>query len=304
MSIAVEHCVSADAWRFRYVGLKCEQRIMETRETPLKKLLILLGALAMALTMALPAGAITDGEPTADHPEVVLILMEVDGAPAFRCSGTLIAPTFVLTAGHCTNNFPGPGTFTGMRVFTEADVDNGDNNYPIAGPNAVEAIRWEAHPDYETAPFFVNDVGMIELDTPIVLSDYGDLPELDSLDAYAKSRGKNKARFTSVGYGLQRINPVFIEAARERYIAHPKLNAINAPGMTGDFSLLLSNNHSTGGTCFGDSGGPNFIDGVGDGTVVAGVTSFGLNGNCAGTGGVFRVDRKNVQDFINGFMNP
>ena len=56
----------------------------------------------------------------------------------------------------------------------------------------------------------------------------------------------------------------------------------------GDFSLLLSNNASTGGTCFGDSGGPNFL---GDSNVVAGVTSFGLNGNCAGTGGVYRVDR-------------
>jgi len=43
-----------------------------------------------------------------------------------------------------------------------------------------------------------------------------------------------------------------------------------------------------GGTCFGDSGGPNFI---GKSNVVGGVTSFGMNGNCAGTGGVYRVDR-------------
>ena len=35
--------------------------------------------------------------------------------------------------------------------------------------------------------------------------------------------------------------------------------------------MLLSNNHSTGGTCFGDSGGPNFL---GDSSVVAGVTLF------------------------------
>jgi secreted trypsin-like serine protease len=62
----------------------------------------------------------------------------------------------------------------------------------------------------------------------------------------------------------------------------------NAPGFTGDFSLLLSNNASTGRTCFGDSGGPNFI---GDSNVRAGVTSYGLNGNCVGTGGVYRLDR-------------
>ena len=78
---------------------------------------------------------------------------------------------------------------------------------------------------------------------------------------------------------------MFVEAERVRMVAHPKLNQINTPGFTGDFSLLLSNNHSTGGTCFGDSGGPNFL---GDSNVVAGVTSFGINGNCAGTGGVFR----------------
>jgi hypothetical protein len=82
-------------------------------------------------------------------------------------------------------------------------------------------------------------------------------------------------------------------------VAHPKLNMINAPGFTGDFSMLLSNNHSTGGTCFGDSGGANFL---GDTNVIAAVTSFGLNGNCAGTGGVFRTDRQNVQDFIGDFM--
>ena len=42
------------------------------------------------------------------------------------------------------------------------------------------------------------------------------------------------------------------------------------------------------GTCFGDSGGPNFI---GSSNVIGGVTSFGINGNCAGTGGVYRVDQ-------------
>jgi secreted trypsin-like serine protease len=71
-------------------------------------------------------------------------------------------------------------------------------------------------------------------------------------------------------------------------VATPHLLQINVPGSVGDYSILLSNNHSTGGTCFGDSGGPNFIGGS---NVVGGVTSFGRNGTCAGTGGVYRVDR-------------
>jgi len=83
---------------------------------------------------------------------------------------------------------------------------------------------------------------------------------------------------------------------RVRMVAYPKLNQINA-GIVGDFSLLLANNAHTGGICFGDSGGPNFIN---DSNVVAGVTYFGLNGNCAGTGGVYQVDRTDDLDWLYG----
>jgi len=255
--------------------------------------------LGLALQVANSAMAVTEGELDGDnHPAVVLILMEVNGTPAYRCSGALIAPTYVLTAGHCTG---APGEFSGMRVFTESDVDNGNNLYPYAGPNSVEAVRWAAHPDYPNAAFFVHDVGMIELAEPIIVDQYVSLPAVNILDALARARGLQDVTFTAVGYGLQRINPVFVESARVRMVATPHLIQINVPGFTGDFSLLLSNNHSTGGTCFGDSGGPNFI---GNSLVVGGVTSFAINGNCAGTGGVFRLDRANVQDFINSFMNP
>jgi secreted trypsin-like serine protease len=63
----------------------------------------------------------------------------------------------------------------------------------------------------------------------------------------------------------------------------------------------LSNNASTGGTCFGDSGGPNYLGTTGN--VIAGVTSFGLNGTCGGTGGVFRLDRADVLAFVNSFLD-
>ncbi len=254
--------------------------------------------------------AITNGELDGEkHPWVKLLLMEVDGAPAYRCSGTLLSPTVFLTAGHCSGlggDSPG-GEFSGMRVFTESDIQAGQkagtNNYPYAGPNAVEAVAWKTHPLYGTAPFYYHDVGVVILKKPgIKLSRYATLPQADVLDAMAQQRGQQDLTFTAVGYGLQQSSPVAVHnsALKTRMFATPHLDAINAPGMTGDFSMLLSNNAATGGTCFGDSGGPNFI---GSSNVVGGVTSFGLNGNCGGTGGVFRMDRQNVLDFVNSVID-
>jgi Trypsin len=267
----------------------------------LRKAFALIAILAAAVFIVPASQAITDGELDGNgHPAVVLVLMEVGGHPAFRCSGTLLSPTIVVTAGHCAG---APGEFSGIRVFAESDVQH-DPTYPNAGgPNTYEASAFAAHPLYDPNAFFLHDVGMIKLATPVPGSGpYGTLPGLNSLDALKTRRGQQDQTFTAVGYGLQKSFPDAASwkdvAQRIRMVAHPKLNQING-GIVGDFSLLLSNNAATGGTCFGDSGGPNF---VGDSMVIGGVTSFGLNGTCGGTGGVFRVDRANVQAFIASFI--
>lgn len=248
-----------------------------------KALITALAALALIGLTAPPASAITDGVPDGDnHPHVGLMVAFVDGAPAWRCSGTLISPTLYLTAGHCTFGADH------VEIWFDADVrDATANNYPNEGD--VSGTPY-THPEYDDAAFYLHDLGAVVLDEPVEVAQYGQLPELDQLDAFTES-GKKDVTFTAVGYGLQKSFPDAAswktQADRLRMVSYPKLNQINT-GFTGDGSLLLSNNAHTGGTCSGDSGGPNFI---GDSNVIGGVTSFGLNSTCAGTGGVYRVDR-------------
>src|SRR5919106_3012778 len=233
------------------------------------------------------ASAVTDGELDGNrHPYVgLMVAQDADGNPLWRCSGTLLNSTLFLTAGHCTE---APAAH--VEIWFASDVQSGipGNGYPNKGDVGGKPYT---HPDYNPNAFYLYDLGVVVLDRPIRMRKYGALPKLDVLDQLATKRGTQNVTFTAVGYGLQESFP---DAAswkennqRVRMLARPHLLQINT-GFTGDFSLLLSNNANTGGTCFGDSGGPNFI---GDSNVVGGVTSFGLNGNCAGTGGVYRIDR-------------
>jgi secreted trypsin-like serine protease len=247
--------------------------------------------------LATPAGAITDGEPDGDgHPYVgIMVAQLADGTPLWRCSGTLISETLFLTAGHCTE---APADH--VEIWFDADVTDADaQDYPFTGDSGGTPYT---HPQYDPDAFYLYDLGVVVLDEPVTRAVYGALPDQDRLDALKTKRGKQDVTFTAVGYGLQMSFP---DAAswkennlRIRMVAHPKLNQING-GIVGTQGLLLSNNASTGGTCFGDSGGPNFI---GDTNVIAGVTSFGMNGTCAGTGGVYRVDRVDDLDWLATFM--
>src|SRR6266404_6636011 len=220
-----------------------------------------LAAFAAAFACAGGAGvhqarAITGGQLDGNgHPAVVLVASQ-QGSTFFRCSGTLIAPTYVLTAGHCVGE---PGEFSAIRVFTESDVDHSTPHTApfctqggLTDPGCVEGVAWAAHPQFTEAAFNLHDVGVIKLSRPVNLpaDEYGQLPGAGLLDSLHPGP---KTTFTSVGYGLQRVLPSpasFLDrAARVRMVAYPQLVQVNT-GFTGPSSLLLSDNQDTGGICF------------------------------------------------------
>jgi secreted trypsin-like serine protease len=248
----------------------------------------LLAALAIAVAIGVgSAGAITDGQLDGNgHPYVgLMVAQDASGIQLWRCSGTLLSSRLFITAGHCTE-----APAAKAQIWFAADVDAGrpGNGYPLTGDVGGKTYT---HPDYNPNAFYLRDLGVVVLDTAMSMSTYGKLPTVDQLESLNTKRGQQDTGFTAVGYGLQKSFPDPAswkdQAQRIRMVATPHLLQIDT-GFVGDFSLLLSNNANTGGTCFGDSGGPNFI---GSSNVLGGVTSYGINGNCAGTGGVYRLDR-------------
>jgi hypothetical protein len=270
--------------------------------------------LAVLVLVAVTAVAITRGEvDDGRHPFVgLMVAQDAEGIPLWRCSGTLLSETVFLTAGHCTE---APAARVAVW-FEDGPIPLG-TGYPAAGDNPCAGITGypctgdasgtpSTHPEYDPNAFFLHDLGVVQLDEAVDgMESFGALPELGQLNALKTQRGRQDTTFTAVGYGLQQSFPDAASwknsAIRIRMLATPQLIQING-GLVGDYSLLLSNNAHSGGTCFGDSGGPNFIGSGGTETnVVAGVTSFGLNGNCAGTGGVYRIDTADDLNWLASF---
>ena len=123
-------------------------------------------------------------------------------------------------------------------------------------------------------------------------------------DELATKRGKQDQSFTVAGYGLQSVVPT-LQADLVRYRGTVKLVDVNGTaGIPAGTAASFSNNpgkgNGSGGTCFGDSGGPIFH---GDSNVIAAVNSYVLNLNCVGIGGGYRVDTADDQAFINQFLD-
>lgn len=264
-------------------------------------------ALVLSLAGVVQSGAITWGMPDGEeHPHVGTLLFVQNGVGFFSCTGTLIAPKVMLTAGHCVESLGQLNDITYVRFDEDALSGIGD----YGSLQAWFAAEWIVadvvipHPqfdDYSGFPF-TYDVGIVILSEEVCPPDgvggclYGELPDEGFLETL---RGREKNRFTVVGYGRQgNLKPTNMNDY-ERYKGKMKLIEINSLlTAKGQASAKFTNNPGIGGgTCYGDSGGPTFFR---NGSMVVAVTSFGWakNGYCVGNQFHYRVDTPDALDFI------
>src|SRR5215212_9154415 len=164
----------------------------------------------MVATGVQPAVAITGGQRDEVHTNVGVVRFTTESG-RFRCSGTLISPTVVLTAGHCTGDTgQSPATNVFVSFNTDLPLD------PLAAgitpaeraARATNYITGTAHPDPgwdgKLSISKQHDQGVVVLDAPAATKWPGITPApllpLHTLDA---NQGELKnATFTLVGYGV------------------------------------------------------------------------------------------------------
>jgi len=270
-----------------------------------KATLALLGVLCFALNV-IDLKAVTFGEPDGNaHPYVGTILFQTPSG-FFSCTGTLLSPTVMVTAGHCTQEGGQVNLATWVSfdpVITFAGIE--DYPDPIAYLNAkwitAQAIP---HPLYDDFNAFPNtyDVGVLVLSKPVVLSTYGALPPLGLLEFLSTGQARKDRRFTIVGYGLQGAIRPFFQDDYARYSATVSLIEVNSFLLGDDQSAKFTGSPGKGvgpgGGCFGDSGGPLLW---GNSNIIGAITSFG-NSVCMGAGYYFRLDTAVAQDFITEYL--
>jgi hypothetical protein len=238
-------------------------------------------AFAAVLTIASAALAITYGAPDGNrHPNVGALLAPTQYSDGtwVTCSGTLIAPRIFLTAAHCDQDV--------SRVAVTFD-----SSY-VAPTGRTYWGTWRADPAFTQAQNDSHDLAVVVLDKAVKGIAPARLPAAGSLGGL-----KVETKFTSVGYGAQSVTidkgPTF-HYADIRYFATGSLNAVTPAW------LRISMNPATGdgGTCYGDSGGPNFL---GNTDLLAATTITG-DFMCRATNVTYRLDTASARSFLGQFV--
>ena len=243
---------------------------------------VLTAVLALAaLLPAAPAAAIINGAADGGgHPNVGGLVSPTqysDGTWLY-CSGTLISPTVFLTAAHCGED--------GERVGVTFDpaYEAGDKVY---------YGTFQADPLYPGPSSDSHDIAVVVLDRAVKNVQSARLPTAGSLSGLSSTQ-----QFTSVGYGAYEVTN---EPGGHRYLYDDvRMVATGTLNATNKTWLRISMNPSTGngGTCYGDSGGPNFL---GTTDIVAATTITG-DMVCRSTNVDYRLDTESARAFLGQYV--
>ena len=283
---------------------------------------LLLAATAVAGLVTVPAmsaTAITGGTPDGEgHPNVAVILF-YDQADhlRYRCTATLVTPTVLVTAAHCTADTVGKTIVSfsstisetapnGIPVAPDVAADgSSQTGYTQTGPITDDRGRtWyfgtqDAHPEYSDFTDLKNwnDVGVVVLSAPVSGITPATIAPAGYLDTIKRSQLAHTL-FTIVGYGTEVRKPLS-GPQKPQPMSYPLIRRVaDAPGQKLTPQILQVNGNyndtrGTGGSCFGDSGGPTFKDGY-----QVTVTSYGYTSNCRYLDGMQRIDIPVVQDWL------
>lgn len=213
------------------------------------------------------------------------------------CSGTMITANVFLTASHCTDFFTKELAPEGWVAYVSLDSSLPFGSLTSNKTELLAVSHVVTNPNYSQSQGDSGDIAVLILAknvrvTPATLTTCG------LLDQLVAQNGLKNAVFTNAGYGLQNrvvgggvpffqdMNPV------PRMFSFSSFNSLN-----GGY-LRLSQNPSTGngGTCFGDSGGPNFLTVNGQQLIVA-ITITG-DSVCRSTNVDYRLDTPSAQGFL------
>jgi hypothetical protein len=181
-----------------------------------------------------------------------------------------------LTAAHCAEG-------DRVRVTFDTDYQAGDRVY---------SGTWHPDPLYNQSQSDPHDIAVVVLDHAVNITP-ASLPAAGSLSSLPANQP-----VTSVGYGAYEVTN---EPGGHQYlyndvrmVATGTLNSINPAWLR----ISMNPSHGDGGTCYGDSGGPNFL---GSSNVIAATTITG-DSVCRSTNVDYRLDTPAARAFLAGYV--